>query len=112
MFRVGMKVTPKNADPWPWEGDGEIYPQYGTVYTVRASEFIDDEQYIWLAEIESAPRQYSDEFGERSFAAEDFRPVTSPKQEVSFTTGAPVDSERWDNRVKRRQQKAITAIQS
>ena len=54
--------------------------QYGTVYTVRASEFIDDEQYIWLAEIESAPRQYSDEFGERELLAEDFRPVTLPSK--------------------------------
>ena len=55
----------------------------GTVYTVRASEFIDDEQYIWLAEIESAPRQYSGRIWRAELAAEDFRPVTSPKKSLS-----------------------------
>lgn len=35
---------------------------------------------------------------EPGFKAELFRPAVSPKAEISFTQGAPKDSERWDNR--------------
>lgn len=100
-FHVGQEVTKKNADPWEYEGDGEIQPRFGVVYTVRAIEFGDDGPYLLLNEIRNTPCQYDDGFGERSFYAENFRPVIKPKAEISFTEGAPLDSHKFDNRKQR-----------
>lgn len=40
---------------------------------------------------------------EAPFLAARFRPLTETKSSQSFTTGAPEDSERWDNRRKVRE---------
>jgi hypothetical protein len=77
-------------------------PAYGEVYTIAHIHRDDDGEFLSLDGFDFFATWYSGHF----------RPVTSPKQEVSFTTGAPVDSERWDNRVKRKPQKVITALQS
>jgi hypothetical protein len=42
---------------------------------------------------------YCDSF----YRADRFRPLTNTKTEISFTTGAPKDSKRWDNRHKKRE---------
>ena len=102
MFRVGMKVV--CVDPSDCHlGAGFSHGlRKNEVYTVTSIKTYDDDgSYLYLAEI-----------GRGAWHVSRFRPAVDPKQEVSFTTGAPVDSERWDNRVKRRQQNAITALQS
>lgn len=99
MFRVGMKVV--CVDDGKMGMMGNPYISKGAIYTV--SSVRTDSVGILCLWLDGIP------FG---WCAIRFRPVTSPKQEVSFTTGAPVDSERWDNRVKRKPQKAVTALQS
>ena len=114
MFRVGMKVVCVDdgfsGKYTPWRHYHDLHGlTKGAVYTIRAiGEFRGLRDNVWLDEIHRPPC-FGEEF---PYAAARFRPVTSPKQEVSFTTGAPEDSERWDNRVKRKPQKAITALQS
>ena len=89
MFRVGMKVvcvdgTPKPGWRRPWLVEG-------AVYTIRA---FDDNGELKLCEVIRS----NDSIG---FYRWRFRPAVSPKQQVSFTTGAPRDSDQWDNRRKR-----------
>ena len=95
MFRVGQHVVcvdDKNT----------TLVTVGAIYVIRAV----DGRFVDLVGVHGLTGRHDGMYARR------FRPVTSPKQEVSFTTGAPVDSERWDNRVKRKPQKAITALHS
>ena len=98
---IGLKVTPKNSDPWPHEGDGDSYPQFGIVYTIRAIEIDADGTWLLLNEIRNAPAMYDDKLGELTFDAEEFRPVVEQRKFVSFTMGADPGSKRFDNRRKR-----------
>lgn len=41
--------------------------------------------------------------GFHAFKAERFRPLVEDRKSVSFTIGADPDSERWDNRKKRKE---------
>lgn len=109
MFRVGMKVVCVKKFREFYRQAGEVFPTVQSIYTIRG--FHSDGDAIYLSEIHN-PLLYGNGTRECAFLVSFFRPVTSSKQEVSFTTGAPVDSERWDNRVKRKPQKAITALQS
>lgn len=85
-FRIGQKVTPKTSEPWDHEGDGDSYPQFGVVYTVRAADWEEDGQYIWLGEIINEPKQYSDCFGEQNFYSDDFAAVVERKTDISVFT--------------------------
>lgn len=115
MFRVGMKV--EQFKPWPTFDTA--YPdvrftKMGVVYSIREILTVRGVVALRFNELINPAHSYAG-FScavEQAFPASFFRPVTSSKQEVSFTTGAPVDSERWDNRVKRKPQKVITALQS
>lgn len=105
MFRVGQPVCCIKVGEWRPDRIGHIYkryPAYGEVYTIAHIHRDGEDEFLSLDGFDFFETWYSGHF----------RPLTSPKQEVSFTTGAPVDSERWDNRVKRKPQKAITALQS
>lgn len=85
-FRVGQKVTPKNAKPWEDEFSYEIFPQFGVVYTVRACEWNNGEQFIWLAEIINQPAEYEEGLSELNFFADEFRPVVERKTDISVFT--------------------------
>lgn len=99
-FRVGQKVICVN-DKFDCLGVGD-YPIKGEIYTIR-----------WIGEraTDGGPGVMLDEiFGgwfapdiEFCFCVKRFRPLTETKSSQSFTTGAPKDSERWDNRRKVRE---------
>ena len=99
-MHVGQKVTPKNDDPWEDDDGGEVYPQFGAVYTIRTTQWIGDEQYLWLCEIVNPEMEYEDYTGEICFFSDEFRLVIETKTEISFTQGAPKDSRKFDNRRK------------
>ena len=94
-FRVGMKVVCIDDGP-SWMG---IIPplKRGCVYTVAGLDtrgLSYGELGLWLTEV----RAIGDQFHFDSFRTSRFRPAVSPKSEISFTQGAPLDSEQWDNR--------------
>lgn len=114
-FKIGMPVVQIS----PWREKDTAYSdvrftECGVVYTIREIVQVRGVTALRFHELINPAHRYAG-FAtpvEQPFPTWNFRPVTSSKQEVSFTTGAPVDSERWDNRVKRKPQKAITALQS
>ena len=53
-----------------------------------------------MVEIVNQARHYGLDLHELCFMSWRFRPLTDQKKSVSFTAGAPDDSERWDNRRK------------
>ncbi len=114
-LRVGMNVV--QFKPWPSNDTAYAdvsFTRMGVAYTIREILTVRAITALRFVELRNPEHRYAGFANpvEQPFPAAFFRPVTSSKQEVSFTTGAPVDSERWDNRVKRKPQKAITALQS
>ena len=95
MFRVEQKVVCVKRFAESWRQHREVFPVLQSIYTVRG--FHEEGDAIYLEEI-SNPPLYRGGRRECAFDVSNFRPVVSPKQEVSFTTGAPLDSEEWDNR--------------
>lgn len=100
-FKIGMKVVcvddtqPDQKDLAPWYFYVHNGIRRGDVYTVAATGLVHD------ADPRRLPAIALSEFSDRVFWAHRFRPAVSPKQQVSFTTGAPSDSRKWDNRRKR-----------
>jgi hypothetical protein len=94
-FRVGQKV--KYVGPLFPNIYGQIVPAPNAKYTVRAAGF-HFEDAILLNEIVNTPRQWGDGIYELWMNAKFFHPIVERKSEISFTEGAPLDSERWDNR--------------
>lgn len=97
-FRVGMKVVSIKRGAWRRSEGGTVdgpAPQFGCVYTIRGFD-ISSGRGLLLEEIVGV-HHYANG-AERGWDASRFRPAVEPKQEVSFTTGAPIDSERWDGR--------------
>lgn len=98
-FRVGMKVVCVDAS----RGRGEPDPPLveGAVYTVASVRYFDQAVSrdapgygVTLLEVSSVE---TDEYW-AEYRSERFRPAVEPKSETSFTQGAPIDSEQWDNR--------------
>jgi hypothetical protein len=83
-FRVGQKVTLKEDGEWPDRLAGEIYPDFGVVYTVRAIEPDDEGGALLLNEIRNEPRDYEEAFGEATFDCDEFRPVVERKTDISI----------------------------
>jgi len=85
MIRVGQKVTRK--DDYLWDGEGEIAPVFGEVYTVR-DMFVDDDGIVCLQfhEIRNQPREYKDGFIECGFEADAFCPVVDCTTDISVFT--------------------------
>ncbi len=88
-FRVGMKVVCVDDSP-DWMGR-PIFVTVGSVYTVTDILERYGEVGILLLEIEPG--------GAPGWLASRFRQIVERKTDISFTTGADPDSERWDNRV-------------
>jgi hypothetical protein len=102
-FRVGQKVVCVDANFYGFEGFGRHkYPTRGTVYHIR--EIVDacGEANVRLAEIKNGIGVCisSGKEAEPFFRASRFRPIVERKDEISFTEGAPKDSEQFDNRRK------------
>ena len=93
-FRVGMKVVCVDDSP-SWKG-AETNLREGKIYTITGFGCVDVDGELGIEVAEVA--LHRDEHHYPHFRASRFRPAVEPKQEVSFTTGAPMDSERWDNR--------------
>lgn len=99
-FTIGMKVLCIGGGMD--EPDPSINrPIRGSIYTIRtikpSSRWL-GEICIRVNEIHNTPRHYSNGFSEISFRGIRFRPLVERKQEVSFTTGADPQSDKWDNR--------------
>lgn len=79
-------------------------PRNGLIYTIREFEDRGEKPALRLIEIVNAPRRHRQvpEWVEPAFAVAHFRPVVETKSEISFTEGAPKDSEKFDNRRKQR----------
>lgn len=85
-FRIGQKITLKDDLPWENAQPGEIYPQFGVVYTVHATEWNEKGQFIWLQEIVNEPAEYNDTTGEMNFYSNEFRPIVEQKTDISIFT--------------------------
>lgn len=99
-FKIGMKVVCVD-DVWhPQHLRSLRRPVKGRVYTIREIDPCFGAGIAFrLVEIVNPEMTWDDDSRrEVAFYASRFRPAVSPKQEVSFTTGAPLDSEQWDNR--------------
>lgn len=102
-FKIGMKVVCVNASLPPSRAvlgqmrhvmelvEGHIY----TIAAVGLRHPLDATQGECVL-VEEVQRGWNEPFW-----ASRFRPAVSPKQQASFTTGAPRDSRKWDCRRKR-----------
>jgi hypothetical protein len=91
MFHVGQKVVCVDG----LEQEGIFTSQ---IYTISKIRIIADFLFVGLVEVRSP----SDKCDVAWFATR-FRPLTSNDTKISFTEGAPKDSERWDGRRKQRE---------
>jgi hypothetical protein len=78
MFRVRHKVTMIDPRPWQDKADGEVYPEFGVVNTIRDIELGIDgsgDAFLTFYEIRNERYRYLDDYGEAAFFADYFRPV-------------------------------------
>src|SRR5690348_6733715 len=98
-FHVGQKVVCVDADPLPGR---RCQPGHeltrGAVYTIRETGLTayTGAPAVRLQEIF---RDHTIPINDMPYLARRFRPLTETKSKISFTEGAPKDSEKWDNRV-------------
>lgn len=97
-FRVGMKVicikAPRGRG---WEG---FFPSVkGRIYTIREI-YISPHSGVLALRFEEHINPICSYGYECGYNAERFRPIVDRKAEISFTEGAPKDSEQFDNRRK------------
>lgn len=104
-FKIGMKVVCVDGRRHrSSECVGAIPPSLGHVYTIREIRTNPRTGIPGFLLVEIRNNLVSsviDGVGEPYFSSTRFRPAVSPKQQVSFTTNAPLDSEKWDCRRKR-----------
>lgn len=89
-FRVGMKVVCVDAS------DCSDILRHNGIYTISKVGLLSHGESGVTVEEDK-----SDCGWPIHWRASRFRPLVDTKQEVSFTTGAPIDSERWDGRRRR-----------
>lgn len=94
-FYVGQKVVCVDAAP---RYRANVPLRKGAIYTIRGFTTADDGQCGVLLDEAIDPSGYYRNGQECGFFADRFRPIVDRKSSVSFTMGAPKDSERWDNR--------------
>lgn len=94
-FHVGQKVVCVDDSTVPDEPGP--YVKNGAIYTVCEIEVAyDGDPLLHFDELHSVSiRGWS-----AGYIADRFRPLVEDRKSVSFTIGAPKDSERWDNRKK------------
>jgi hypothetical protein len=84
-FYVGQRVCCVD-DGVVWM-NGSPHLKRGEVYTICRTS-MESELNLWLAGVQGG------------WSARRFRPLVEDRKSVSFTAGAPKDSEKWDNRKK------------
>ena len=102
-FHVGQKVVQVN--PWTLSAvqakhySDVRFSECGVVYTVRDITEVLGIPALRFVELTNPIHEYR-RCGaiEQPFPAWNFRPLVDHKSEISFTTGADPDSERFDNR--------------
>lgn len=97
-FRVGDPVKCVNAKgDSSWAGDPLVA---GEIYVVRSvgTNHLTGSSCIWLVGMRNRMRRHGILDEDAGYRASRFRPAVSPKQEVSFITGADPDSKQYDNR--------------
>jgi hypothetical protein len=80
MFHVGQKVTMIDPRQWQDEADGEAYPVFGVLYTIRDIELGVDgsgDTFLNFHEIRNERYRYLGDYGEAAFFAGYFRPVVN-----------------------------------
>lgn len=94
-FYVGQKVVCVDASECDWI-KGRLGYVDGAIYTVTKVWVYapTDEPALYLAELPNEGPEWDGHHGPR------FRPLVEDRKTVSFTAGAPKDSEKWDNRKK------------
>lgn len=98
-FTVGMKVERFCGSETNARNYGAPFPRLHVPCTVSNVYMdADSDLHIELIEYPSPARAHSGGYYTAGFLAEFFRPLISCKTDISFTTGADPESEKWDNR--------------
>lgn len=85
MLRIGQKVT--QTKPFKWRSNlGEVLPEFGVVYTIRAIKTSGSQAFLLFYEIKNAAHSYADFAGEMDFAARWFRPVVDRPTDITIFT--------------------------
>ncbi len=98
MFQVGQFVTQKNDRSWGDTG-GDQAPVYGVVYTIRSIETAldgSDDLFLTFEEIRNPPGQYEDDYGEATWDASEFRPLSSDRLSIFRQHLAPSPTDKVD----------------
>jgi hypothetical protein len=109
-FTVNQKVVCIDDSPTDILGGKKL--RLGEIYTIRwsglwgfshpgANRQFEEHPCVRLNEIFRGPEPaapHVKELNDMPFNADRFRPLTDTKASVSFTQGAPKDSDVWDNR--------------
>lgn len=104
-FTIGMKVVCVDDGITNVIGGKEL--TLNAIYTIRWIGEPDHPDTLFLfgnylglrlVEIDRGPDECNPSIVDMPFDARRFRPLISCKTDMSFTTGADPDSEKWDNR--------------
>jgi hypothetical protein len=118
MFRVRQKVTMTDPRPWQDEANGEVYLEFGVVYTIRDIELGIDgsgDTFLTFHEIRNERYRYLDDYGEAAFFAGYFRPVVDMSDLAAIVTevkrGKPrkIEADKFD---RQRIQSSFSAASS
>ena len=85
-FHVGQKVVCVNSSLY------EDVLTDGKVYEVTGVSELDGISFVLISNGGGS--------ADGGWYPHRFRPIVDPKAKISFTMGAPLDSEQWDNRRK------------
>lgn len=88
VFRIGQEVVCVNARASNNYGLTELIE--GKIYTIKWT----NGPHVRLVEM-TLRNAYGDD---TPYCVSRFRPLTDTKSSISFTMGAPLDSEQWDGR--------------
>lgn len=86
-FHVGQKVVCVNDGVVYWRGNPDL--RRGEIYTIRQIT-MEIDLNLWLVGVSGG------------WVSTRFRPVVDDTKKISFTEGAPKDSEKWDNRKRQK----------
>jgi hypothetical protein len=103
-FRVGQKVVCVDATSGPFTWLPGEAPTEGAIYTVARLSIspLDGVALMELCEI-TRHKNTEKNWGHKGYGQYRFRPVVENKSSISFTMGAPKDSEKFDNRKKQKE---------
>lgn len=90
MLRIGQKVVCIKRDDWRRGGafGDEVFPSFGSVYTIRALESASNYDWLRLFEIVNPLHDYRGDGSliEACFRSDRFRPLDKRKTDISILT--------------------------